>query len=453
MRGLASCGLVLLAGCVSEIELAPLEEGEWLAGGDTTNRVLLGIHAFSSPAANLERERRDRFFAGNTFFSQNWVTAPASAAARDGLGPTFHSASCAGCHMRDGRGRPTLESGETDASLLVRLSVEGAPHPSYGGQLAPRALRGVSVEGSVVIAYEEREGRYGDGERYSLREPRYAFVDLAFGPLDGALFSPRIAPAVFGAGLLELVPEESVLALADPDDLDGDGVSGRGHRVVDLSGGGDALGRFGWKAEQPSVRQQTAAALAGDIGITSPLFGEEDCPSVQVECAAAANGGTPEIEAELFEHLVFYGMTLAVPIRRGWDDPEVLRGKWLFSEARCDRCHVAVHVTGSSEAFPELSQQAIRPYTDLLLHDMGAELDDGRAVGDASGREWRTPPLWGIGLFHTVNGHTFLLHDGRARGVAEAILWHGGEAEAARAAFTAMSAADRAALVRFVESL
>jgi CxxC motif-containing protein (DUF1111 family) len=427
---------VWLAGCA--LEGPALEHGEWLPGGDATNRVLLGIHAFETPAANLDPAGRDRFFAGRSFFTQSWVTAPASASARDGLGPTFQASSCAGCHVRGGRGRP-----ESPGGLVVKIAMldgTGA-HPRYGAALQTSALRGVPVEGSIEVGYRD-ETIAG----VALRAPEIALRDLAFGSLEGAAASARVAPPVFGVGLLELVPDESILAREDPEDRDGDGISGRASLVRD-EGGELVLGRFGWRAEQPTVRAQIAAALLGDLGITTAIFPEDDCPAVQRECAAAPSGGEPELDGARFEHLVFFGMHVAVPARTSADDPEVLRGKALFAEAGCDACHVPVHETRESDEHPALSQQTIRPYTDLLLHDMGPELADG------FGREWRTPPLWGLGRLETVNGHTLLLHDGRARNVEEAIVWHGGEGKGARDAFANMDGADRAALIRFVESL
>jgi CxxC motif-containing protein (DUF1111 family) len=257
---------------------------------------------------------------------------------------------------------------------------------------------------------------------------------------------------MIGMGQPAAIPEERLEELADPDDEDGDGISGRINRVWDVELGAMAPGRFGWKAEQPTVLQQSAGALSGDMGISSRLFAEQNCPAAQADCIAAQDGGDPEIEDATLDKLVLYSRTLAVPARRGADDATVLRGKLLFDEAGCADCHTPRHVTGTG-AIDELSDQTIWPYTDLLLHDMGEALSDDRPSFAAEGSEWRTPPLWGIGLVEQVNKHLFLLHDGRARGFAEAILWHGGEAEASADAFRTLPAEDRAALVRFLESL
>jgi CxxC motif-containing protein (DUF1111 family) len=288
---------------------------------------------------------------------------------------------------------------------------------------------------------------------YSLRRPRYELVDLAFGSLgEGAMLSPRVAPAVIGLGLLEAVPRATLEALADPDDRDGDGISGRVNRIANDDGTTRA-GRFGWKANVASLREQNAGAALGDLGLTTPELPVENCPPVQTSCAAAPTGGSPEISAEFLDKLTLYTRLLAVPAQRDSGDWRVRHGQRLFREAGCAACHLPTLRTGPDAPLPELVDQTFHPFTDLLLHDMGDELADGRPDHDADGREWRTPPLWGIGLVEIVNGHSFLLHDGRARDLAEAILWHGGEGAAAREAFRTMSAEDRAALLRFLASL
>jgi CxxC motif-containing protein (DUF1111 family) len=452
MCRLAIC--LVLVGCAPALD--PTEE---LAGGDTTVFDTTRA-AYSYSARNLTAEERGDFAVGNNLFGDNWVTAPSSTSARDGLGPVYNALSCGSCHFNDGRGRPPEPDEGEMVSALVRLSVPGegphggpAPEPTYGGQLQPRSIAGVPAEGATTLGWEELPGRYEDGEPYSLRRPVLTIHDLAFGPLDPeTLTSLRVAPPVFGLGLLEAVPEASILALADEGDADGDGISGRPNRVWDARRSETVLGRFGWKANQPTLEQQTAGAFLGDIGITTSLFPEAECGPTQSECAEARDGGSPELSDELLAFVVFYGRTLAVPARRDVDDPEVQRGRALFRSAGCDGCHVPTLETGDSD-IEALSHQRIWPYTDLLLHDLGEGLADGRPDFLATGSEWRTPPLWGIGLLETVNRHTYLLHDGRARGLAEAILWHGGEAEPAREAFRSMSAAERAALLRFLESL
>jgi CxxC motif-containing protein (DUF1111 family) len=452
--------MLLLAGCSfirGEDEAdAILNE---LSGGETTS-FATNRNAFSQSTRNLTNEERRIFEVGDSFFNQNWVTAPASTEARDGLGPTFNAQSCSSCHTLDGRAKPPENPDNPERGLLFRLSVSGTDtnggplgDPIYGGQLQDRSILSVPSEGRFIIRYEEIPGTYGDGELYTLLNPEYFFGELAFGPASSNLMiSPRIAPAVFGMGLLEAIPEDVILALADLDDENGDGISGRPNIVWDVERGESALGRFGWKANVPTVKQQVAGAFNGDIGITSSLFPEDNCPPSQSDCQSAHNGGSPEIPDERLDKVAFYNRTLAVPAMRNTDDPEVRDGARMFLQAGCSACHVPSFTTGEYE-IQALSGQTIFPYTDLLLHDMGEGLADGRPDFQASGGEWRTPPLWGIGLVDNVNRHTRFLHDGRARSLAEAILWHGGEGSAASEAFRNMSREDRDALIQFLESL
>ena len=436
------------------------DEAKALSGGDTTTHAV-GSMAFGQAAENLDRARRARFFDGNSLFNRNWVTSPSSTAFIDGLGPTFNARSCSGCHFKDGRGRPPFSDEEPMTSMLIRLSVEGQnehggplPEPNYGGQLNPLGILGVPGEGDPRVLTSLTEGEYEDGTRYELAVPSYELRDLAFGELaEGTLLSPRTAPHMVGLGLLEAIAEEDILALADAEDANQDGISGRPNRVWDAAREELALGRFGWKANQPTLSQQVAGAFLGDMGITSPLFGEQNCTASQPECLAALDGGSPEIDDEHLGDVVYYSRLLAVPARRDVGDKQVARGEALFGELGCSSCHTPTFRTGVVADFPELSEQTIHPYTDLLLHDMGDALSDERADFEASGNEWRTPPLWGIGLFQDVNDHTRYLHDGRARNLEEAVLWHGGEAEASARAFTALSGDERAAVLRFLGSL
>ncbi len=453
---------VLSLACSGKNASAPDEQDASVAlsGGEGTT-FTVGKNAFAQVAENLSQTRRDPFFTGNSTFNRNWIMAPASTSATDGLGPTFNARSCSSCHLKDGRGRPPYSADEPMTSMLIRLSVAGenehggpAPEPTYGDQLNPLGILGVPGEGDPRVSTELREGRYDDGAVYELSVPSYELRDLAFGDLaEGAMLSPRVAPQMIGLGLLQSIDEADLLAHADPDDADGDGISGRPNRVWDVASESVMLGRFGWKANQPSLEQQNSGAFVGDIGITSPLFPNENCPDAQVECAAALDGGEPEVGATKIEQIDFYSKYLAVPARRHFREPEVRRGEQLFADVGCTSCHVTTFVTGDVPGEPELSQQTIHPYTDLLLHDLGDGLADGRPDFEADGNEWRTPPLWGIGLFKDVNDHTRYLHDGRARSLEEAVLWHGGEAQGATTAFKALAAEERAALLRFLGSL
>lgn len=453
-------GALALTACGEPAGPAGYEPGEELSGGDTTVFDTTR-DAYARAARNLVQARRDPFFGGNAFFNRSWVTAPASTIGVDGLGPTFNARSCSTCHFKDGRGAPPEGPSETPVGLLVRISVPGASEhggpkgePRYGDQLQIESVLGVETEATVRVSWIEVPGTYADGTLYSLRRPEVVVEDLAFGPLaSGVMMSPRVAPAVFGLGLLEAVDEAAIVARADADDADGDGISGRPNRVWDVARGAMSLGRFGWKANQPSVAQQNAGAFLGDMGISSPLFTEQNCPEAQASCRAAEAGGAPEIDQAHLDDIAFYVRLLAVPGRRDVEDERVLRGKGLFHELGCASCHVPSMATGAGAAEPELAGQTIYPYSDLLLHDLGDGLADGRPDYGADGREWRTTPLWGVGLVPTVNRHSYYLHDGRARGLAEAVLWHGGEAEQAKEAFRHLTAVERADLIVFLESL
>ena len=436
---------------------ASLAEKEASGGAATVHNT--GQQAFSQPVPGLDDDQKRAHAVGNNFFNDNWVTAPASTTARDGLGPLFNAQSCSSCHFKDGRGAPMTAESPEERGLLLRLSVPGdgdhggpVPHPAYGGQLQDRAINGVPVEGSVQIATREIRGTFDDGTPYTLEAPEYSVADLAYGPLGAdTMIGPRIAPPVFGDGLLEAVPDELIRDLA-AQQADEGVVSGRPNLVWSPSTQATEIGRFGWKANVASVADQTAGAFLGDIGITSRLHREQDCTPLQVLCLAATGGGDPEISDEKLDRVIFYTRTLAVPARRDIDDPAASRGEASFGELGCSACHVSQLRTGRTDV-ESLSGQTIRPYTDLLLHDMGDGLADNRPDFAASGSEWRTAPLWGIGLTDEVNGHTRFLHDGRARNLTEAILWHGGEAQAARDGFLRMSADERDDLIAFLNSL
>lgn len=442
--------------------LASVETDEQYAGGRNGTAFDFGKNAFGAQVQEMTSEERGQFVTGNSFFRANWVTAPASVQTLDGLGPIFNAISCGACHFKDGRAQPPATPDEALNGLLFRLSIPGMaanggplPEPIYGGQWQDKAILNVQPEGRVQVSYQEIAGQYPDGSTYSLRKPIYTFLDFNYGtPAAGWMFSPRIAPQMPGLGLLEIVPEQDILAWADENDTDQDGISGRPNRVWDEASQQTLLGRFGWKANQPNLAQQTAGAFNGDIGITSNLFPNDHLSPTQLAIYPnLANGGAPEIPDDILGKVVTYCRTLAVPARRDHDDQEVLRGKFLFTELNCSGCHRPGMKTGTDGQIAALHNQQIRPYTDLLLHDLGAELADGRPDFLATGNEWRTAPLWGIGLISTVNEHTKLLHDGRARNVEEAILWHGGEAEKTRENFKKLSKSDREALIKFVNSL
>lgn len=464
LKTLMTCALLFSCACGQDDGgLAPSSElPEYVLSGGETTVFDSTRNAYTFSARNLSALRKKRFFVGNSLFNENWVEAPASTTARDGLGPVFNALSCSSCHFKDGRGASYDEDGKPATALLFRLSAldaQGldAPVPGYGGQLNPRAIPGVEPEAKVTISWQEIQGSFDDGTPYTLKQPTPTFEALAYGPMPETLrVSARTAPPMYGLGLLELIPKQRLLELADPEDKDADGISGRPNYVTDVVTGQLTLGRFGWKANQPSLLQQNAGAFLGDMGITSPLFPNEGCEPEQTLCAQQPNGADAdgfEISAERLADVTFYTKTLATPARRDWESPQVQRGQELFEQLNCSGCHVPKHVTGDDMEHPELSSQTIYPYTDLLLHDMGEGLADGRPDGVADGQEWRTPPLWGIGLLKRVNGHIQLMHDGRADGFEEAILWHGGEAKDAAASYKKLSKDERDALVSFLESL
>ena len=458
-------------------DFSKAEPWEALPGGSATNRKRFGREAFSQPSANLSFEDRADFFVGNGFFKRVWVTAPASTRSADGLGPLYNARACQRCHLKDGRGHPPAGPEDSAVSMFLRLSVPPqteaqaadlaarrisvVPEPTYGGQLQDIAIAGHRPEGRMVIDYEEIPVDLAGGETVHLRKPTYGVADLGYGPMHPeVMLSPRLAPPMIGLGLLEAIADADIIAGADPDDADGDGISGRANRVWSVEQGKVMLGRFGWKAGQPSLAEQGAGAMAGDIGISNPLAAASwgDCTEAQTDCRAGPHGESErhdglEASAQVMDLILFYGRNLAVPARRTVDDPKVLRGKALFYGAGCTGCHTPKFATRRDAAVPALAGQLIWPYSDLLLHDMGEGLADHRPEGVASGTEWRTQPLWGVGYTEAVNGHTFFLHDGRARNLTEAILWHGGEAQAARDAFAAMPKDDRDALIAFLNAL
>ncbi|MES0023779.1 MULTISPECIES: di-heme oxidoredictase family protein [unclassified Mesorhizobium] len=447
------------------------ESFETMQGGAGTSRKQVDRDAFSQPSENITFEEQGNFKLGNALFRKNWVSSPSSTQASDGLGPLFNERACQNCHLKDGRGRPPAADSRT-TSMFLRLARDAStaeekteiaahkvlnfPDPVYGAQLQELAVPGLKGEGRMCIDYREEKVTLGDGSVVWLRKPSYSVDGLGYGPLDPrTTLSPRLTPPMIGLGLIEQIAPADLLAHADPGERDG--ISGKPNMVRDLSSGQLTLGRFGWKAQTASIRQQAADAFAGDIGISTPDEPSHwgDCTAAEEACLAMPNGvpkrlGPVEAPPPVMDLVTFYSQNLAVPARRDVGAPAVLAGKKLFYEMGCIACHTPKFVTmrgNKAQAF-----QLIWPYSDFLLHDMGPGLADGQAVGDATGSEWRTPPLWGIGLTKAVNGNAFFLHDGRARTLAEAILWHGGEGQKARDRFAAANTADRDALIKFLES-
>jgi len=402
--------------------------------------------AFQNPAPNLDDEALSKHLEGDVAFEATFVSAPSEV--NPGLGPVFNQSACASCHVRNGRGQPVVGDGFLGSQMLLRVSLpEGDPEvpggavpvPELGTQLQDHAVYGTDAEVDIALTWIEKPGTFpADGQPYSLREPAFEITRPDGTPLGGEVqISPRIPPMVAGLGLLEAVTDVTLRALEDPEDIDGDGISGRLNTVWDVEEEAPAIGRFGWKASQPNLVQQAAAAYHDDMGITNPLMPSED--------------GESEIDRETLEAAAFYTQSLAVP-RREVPDEEATEGEARFTEMGCAACHLPSLSTGD-HPIAALRDQVIHPYTDLMLHNVGFGLADGRPDFEATGTEWRTPPLWGLGVTERVLGAAFYLHDGRARSLAEAILWHGGEAETSKEAFRTAPAADRNALLAFLRSL
>lgn len=459
-----------LSACDDAPRFTKAEPGEARSGGAATVRKT-DQNAFSLPSANLPPSRRVDFSVGNSFFRSPWVIAPSTTTARDGLGPLFNTNACQNCHIKDGRGHPPAPDATNAVSMLVRLSIPDSPayakvieqvgvvpEPVYGGQFQDMAVPGVTPEGKVRVEYTPVPIRFKDGTEVELRKPVLQFTQLGYGPMHpDTRFSARVAPPMIGLGLLEAIPEEAILANAAAQAKENNGIKGRVNRVWDDELQKTVAGRFGWKAGQPNLNQQNVHAFSGDMGLTTSLRPFDDCTDAQTACKQAPNGngpgGEPEVSDNILRLVLFYTRNLAVPARRGVNDEQVLAGKNLFFQAGCQSCHTPKYTTAANAAEPELANQVIRPYSDLLLHDMGDDLADNRTEFQASGRDWRTPPLWGIGLTQAVSGHTQFLHDGRARNLLEAVLWHGGEAQQAQQQVLSFNAEQRAALLAFLNSL
>jgi CxxC motif-containing protein (DUF1111 family) len=412
--------------------------------------------AFTQPIAGLGEFQAKSFRAGSSLFRQAWVIGPSQDHPDvQGLGPLYNRLSCIACHVKNGRGAAPDDENGVLRSIVVRLGVSGAdahggplPHPVYGDQLNPEGVPVVPGEGRGVIDYDAFDIVLSDGSAVPMRRPRLSFRDLAYGPLEQDVkTSVRMAPPVFGLGLLEAVPDEIILAQSAES-------KGRPNYVWDITRGARVLGRFGLKANQPSLEQQIANAFASDIGITSTLFPLDNCTAPETACAAAARRERqPELSASQLAATVDYIRALAPPARRDTENARIKSGEALFASLGCATCHRDSLKLGSFPPVPGLSGTTIHPYTDLLLHDMGEGLADGRDDFEAGPRDWRTPPLWGLGLAGKYGDAANFLHDGRARTLAEAILWHGGDAKGASDGFRRLERPDREALLAFLNSL
>lgn len=436
-------------------------EKERLAGGQNFTTFVGGENAFGIQGNALEKSESRNFVVGNSLFRSNWVIAPSSVKSLDGLGPLFNATSCGSCHFKDGRGQPPTPENPNAKGLLHRIADMSSqpnaapiPHPIYGAQFQDFGILKAKKEGEVQIEYSYIDGYFSDGTPYQLQRPIYQFRELNYGALGSVHSSPRIASQLIGLGLLESISEADILKHEDINDVDNDGISGKANMVYDEVKQKKTLGRFGWKANQPSIIQQNAGAFNGDMGLTSSIFPKDDWTETQESAFPnLPHGGDPEVSDEDLAKITVYVQALSVPARRNVGEPAYERGKLLFQELQCNSCHIEHFTTGIGNNIRSLDSQRITPFTDLLLHDMGEGLADDMHDFLANGREWRTAPLWGIGLINGINGHTRLLHDGRARDVNEAILWHGGEAQAAQSKYLKLSKTERNDLIYFINSL
>ncbi len=410
-------------------------------------------NAFGHEVPGMSENDLHAHGVGDHGVEQTFVTAPAPV--NSGLGPAFSNVSCISCHHNDGKGNPT--AGFVNSSLLIRLSLPGidahggpVPVPSFGAQLQDLAVFGQAPEASIRIEYTENTVVFPDGEVATLRTPTYTLYNSYLPLPAGVMTSPRMAPPFFGLGLLQNIPESTILSLADENDANGDGISGKPNYVWDPSQNREMIGRFGLKANTATLLTQVAGAYSQDMGVTSYIFPQE---SVYGQAQHDNLNDDVELPDSVLNGATFYIKTLAVPARRNVTDPIALQGERIFKQINCGNCHIPTLKTGVDVSFYMLSNQRIHPYTDLLLHDMGPGLADNRPDFRATGTEWKTPALWGIGLFEKTNGVPFYLHDGRARTLEEAILWHGGEAENSKNAFYNLATNDRKALIKFLKSL
>lgn len=417
--------------------------GAWLSGV-----AVSAVLAWS--VGGLSADRPDIVERGRAVFHTTWLP-PGAAQEFTGLGPVFNTDSCASCHVDNGRGAPARADDRANTSLVVKLAArdDGAGTDTirrYGNRLNYRAVQGVPAEGELAVSFEPFEGRFADGERYTLQKPIFGFDKLGYGAIEKqTLVAVRMAPPIAGLGLLEKVPEDWIRARAAANAASGGRVKGRPNAVWDSINFRMTLGRFGWKADTPNLTRIIAAAFITDMGLTSRLFPSDNCGELQTACKAAATSGRIEVDDATLAAVTQYVASLPPPR----SNAEVEGGRALFASTGCSSCHVPkVPVTMADGTAGEIA-----PYTDLLLHDMGEGLADGMPEAGAAGREWRTAPLWGLSQVRRSPDRAGYLHDGRARSVAEAILWHGGEATQARDAFAKLDAASREALLRFLESL
>jgi CxxC motif-containing protein (DUF1111 family) len=470
-------------------QLASFDPQEIKQGGDTGISIA-SSESYSKPSSNITASRKGSFFIGNAFFRQPWVIAPASTDSRDGLGALFNVAACQSCHVKDGRGHAPMNADDDADSLLIRLAmpattdeqrqqlkdslIEKVAHPMYGGQLQDRGIQGVPAEARIAVQWTDKPVTFADGHVETLRAPTFHLTNPGYGVFDEELMvSPRVALPMIGLGLLEQIPDADIKKQAASNHKNNNDIKGKFNWVMDPQTGKVALGRFGWKAGQTKLITQNQSAFNEDMGLTSNIRPNESCMPTQIVCIKATTGadeqgnGKPPVEVndEVAKFVEFYTRNLAVPHRRNADDKLVLAGKKRFYDMGCQSCHTPRYqLPKTADDHLEQHGQVIYPYTDMLLHDMGDDLADRTIAGKlppknlqveflANSYEWRTPALWGVGLAQTVDPQATFLHDGRARTLMEAVLWHGGEAKKQQQKVLTLDKQGRAELNAFLKSL
>ena len=470
-------------------QLVSFDAQEIKQGGDTGISIT-SSESYSKPSSNITASRKGNFVIGNAFFRQPWVIAPASTDSRDGLGALFNVAACQSCHVKDGRGHAPMTAEDDADSLLIRLAmpattdeqrqqlkdslIEKVAHPMYGGQLQDRGIQGVPAEARIAVQWTDKPVTFADGYVETLRAPTFNLTNPGYGAFDEDLMvSPRIALPMIGLGLLEQIPDADIKKQASSNHKNNNDIKGKFNWVMDPQTDKAALGRFGWKAGQTKLITQNQSAFNEDMGLTSNIRPHESCTPLQTACLKATTGadeqgnGKPAVEVsdEVAKFVEFYTRNLAVPHRRNADDKLVLAGKKRFYDMGCQSCHTPRYqLPKTDDDNLEQHGQVIYPYTDLLLHDMGDDLADRTIAGKlppknlqveflANSYEWRTPALWGIGLAQTVDPQATFLHDGRARTLMEAVLWHGGEAKKQQQKVLMLDKQGRTELSAFLQSL
>ena len=456
-------GCLVFAALSLAVGVAHTDANDECVWNAVTKQCTPDAQLYMQPVAQLDPDQMQLHEAGKNQFNTIWTFAPRLDGVW-GMGPFFLANACSGCHINNGRGITTQQLNKPVFQQLVRLSVrkpgtdETMPHPAYDSQLQVFTLEGGVVEPStgeadVFIRWLPVTIKLADGTEVELRRPELKITNEKFGPIDDSVMkSLRNGPALYGLGYLDAVPEADILAIAAAQKALG--FNGRPNYVPDDATFKRKLGRFGWKANQPSISQQVAAAHLGDIGVTTSLYPDQDCTLIQKACyESVSKYAKPELNDQAWNAVNFFMRATEAPRARKRNDPQTAHGEKLFADLQCAVCHVPTLKTGSYPALPAIENETFAAFTDLLLHDMGPDLADGRPDFKATGNDWRTAPLWGVGLADRVNGGMFLLHDGRARNVEEAILWHGGEAQKSADAYKRLPALDRQSLLSFVNSL